>query len=49
MGGEAIVKKYGKPYFKELVRRRWDIYRAKADASAEGCSTKKASARSAKK
>lgn len=24
MGGNAVKKKYGKGYFKELIKKRWD-------------------------
>lgn len=29
LGGRAVLKKYGKEYFKALVQKRWEKERAK--------------------
>ena len=29
MGGEALKAKYGKEYFKELIKKRWDKKKTK--------------------
>lgn len=49
MGGNAVLKKYSKAYFKKLIQRRWELYHARVNASAEGRSMRKMSAPSAKK